>query len=325
MAKKQLEFANFVCRFGQKSVLVDQLERVVLPAFSIDREKSSAKTRLFLHDVVVTEHSKNEHVIGGRIVKDTILESEKLYDKQTRKLEDSTNSLRSSPSSFFALVVETHRLIFVKEHRGSPTLRTFENLMRRFLLEAYIEAYGKSPSRKSTAEPEPDRPSPPTLEIVPMMSESSLGAFLDRFDIIQSLSVRVAETNNELDNSDLLDNVRESHRRMQSTKTELSYKSTSEGLNKTEVAAELEAMGKGTGYGHVKGKDALGHPIEGNNENFGVKSNIDSLPDRVPAAIEVVMAEYNLLEQSGAVNGGNAEETVRRKVKLVYDSLEYDV
>jgi len=132
MANKKLNFANFVCRFGDQMVLVDQLEEVVIPAFFDDREKTTFKSRVFLHDVSMIEQADNRHVIAGRIVKDTVLEREKLFDNETKTLKDSARTLRSSPTSFFALVVETHRLIFVPEHRGSPTLKTFQSLMLDF-------------------------------------------------------------------------------------------------------------------------------------------------------------------------------------------------
>ncbi len=260
--------------------------------------------------------------MAGRLVKDTILELEKLYDAKSKTLKNSAESLRSSPTSFFALVVETHRLIFVPEHRGSPTLKAFESVMRRFLLEAFIAHYGKVPDKKLSAEgPSKQTPSP-ELEIVPMMSTGSLVAFLDRFELIQNLTIRVAEVNNEFDNSELIKDLRESHRRMQSKQTELKYKNTSDGLVRDEVSAELEAVGKGTGHVNVIGRDSSGRRIEGNNDHFGVKSEVDEIPDEIISATDVVMREFDNLIQTGAIDRGHSTAKNRAKVKIAFESME---
>ena len=322
MANKKLNFANFVLRFGDEMVMVDQLKEVVIPAFFDDREKTTSKTRLFLHDVRMIEQLADRHIIAGRIVKDTILEREKLYDKESKTLKDSSRTLRSSPTSFFALIVETHRLIFVPEHRGSPTLKTFQSLMRRFLSDAYIEQYGKVSRKKVQPDEITNRPPPPELEIVPMMSAGSLAAFLDRFELIQQLSIRVAEVNNEFDNSELIEDVRESHRRMKSDDTELRYKNMKGGLSRDEVSSELEAVGKGTGHVNVVGKDSEGRKIEGNNEHFGIKAEVQAIPDNVIRATDIVFSEFEALTTTRAIDAGEASSTTIEKVKSVFESME---
>jgi hypothetical protein len=322
MAKKRLEFANFVCRFGNDMVLVDQLQEVIIPAFFGDFEHKTAKTRVFLHDVSMIEHSADRHIIAGRIVKDTILEREKLYDEESKTLKDSAKTLRSSPTSFFALIVETHRLIFVPEHRGAPTLKAFESTMRRFILDAFISHYGGTRRGKAKAKEISKRSTSPELEIVPMMSTGSLVAFLDRFDLIQHLSIRVAQVNNEFDNSELIEDVRKSHHRMQSKETELKYKNTSDGLVRDEVSAELEAVGKGTGYVNVIGRDSSGRRIEGNNEHFGIKTEVDAIPDDIVTATDRVLVEFDKLLEAGAIDPGHSTPSIKTKVKLAYDSME---
>ena len=322
MAKKRIEYANFVCRFGEKYVLVDQLQEVIIPAFFGEFERKTAKTRLFLHDVSMIEDSKDRHVIAGRLVKDTILEREKLYDTKTKTLKDSAESLRSSPTSFFVLILETHRLMFVPEHRGSPTLKTFETVMQRFLIDAYIARYGGKLDKLSSSNKSLDGVASPALQIVPMMSAGSLETFLDRFERIQQLSIRVAEVNNEFDNSELIEDLRKSHRKMQSKQTDLKYKNTSDGLSREEVSTELIAVGKGTGFVNVVGRDPSGRKIEGNNEQFGIKTELEAVPDDIVAATDLVLTEFDSLLAAGAIDPGQANPSIKSKVRLAYQSME---
>jgi hypothetical protein len=322
MAKKRIEYANFVCRFGERFVLVDQLQDVIIPAFFNEFERKTAKTRLFLHDVSMIEDSKDRHVIAGRLVKDTILEREKLYDAKTKTLKDSAESLRSSPTSFFVLILETHRLMFIPEHRGSPTLKTFETVMQRFLLDAYIERYGEKSGKLSPTNKSVERLASPELQIVRMMSAGSLESFLDRFELIQQLSIRVAEVNNEFDNSELIEDLRKSHRKMQSKQTDLKYKNTSDGLSREEVSTELVAVGKGTGYVNVIGRDPSGRKIEGNNEQFGIRTEVEAVPDGIVAATDLALREFDSLLEAGAIDPGHSTPSIKSKVKLAYESME---
>lgn len=45
--KSELEFANFILRFGQERVLMDYLEEIVIPAFSSGLERSYGETTYF--------------------------------------------------------------------------------------------------------------------------------------------------------------------------------------------------------------------------------------------------------------------------------------
>jgi len=87
MADKSLnmEMGNLICRFGDKKVLLDLAEEVVLPAF-IDNSlvRSYDKTSYFFYDVspVVLLNNQHEQVIGiaGRFIKDTTLEREQIFE-----------------------------------------------------------------------------------------------------------------------------------------------------------------------------------------------------------------------------------------------------
>ena len=134
---KLMQYANFVLKFGEQELL-DEFEIV---------------SRAFLHDVRVRSYGKTHFhflepklklldqtdpmslAIFGRFVKDTVLERDQVLDGGL--LRQSHDELRSSPSSYFVLMLASHRLVFLPETRFAPTLAQFAATTRKFLLDAH--------------------------------------------------------------------------------------------------------------------------------------------------------------------------------------------
>jgi len=141
MAKKTLnmEMGNLICRFGQNKVLLDLAEEIVFPSF-FDKKLSRSydKTSFFFDDVnfVNLNNNDSENVIGiaGRFIKDTTLKREQVYEKGKGLIKD-VETMRSSPSAIFLLILNYHRLIYVKETADAPSKESFGSTLLTFLRE----------------------------------------------------------------------------------------------------------------------------------------------------------------------------------------------
>jgi hypothetical protein len=126
-----VSFANLICRFGEKFVLLDLANEIVIPAF-IDttlRRKYGATNYFFL-EVTIKEIAGPKStdipllVVYGRLVKDTVLTSEQVYTPE-HGLEPAAESIPSSPSSFFALILNNHKVMYMPEMAYAPTIGAF--------------------------------------------------------------------------------------------------------------------------------------------------------------------------------------------------------
>lgn len=159
--KKYLEFANFICRFGEDKVLLDLAQEIVVPAFiSRDLERSIKNSKYFFHDVQLIElHGGNNPVLGivGRFVKDTILSREQIFDANNSRLIPDKQEIQSSPSSIFALILNNHRLLYLHETQYALSLASFQATIKSFIKQKhhdflqnlYEENYENQVSKKA--------------------------------------------------------------------------------------------------------------------------------------------------------------------------------
>lgn len=143
MSKKSLnmEMGNLICKFGQNKVLLDLADEIVFPSFfDTNLIRSYDKTRYFFHDVkkVILNDDENNQVIGiaGRFIKDTTLQREQIFEQERGLIKD-TETMRSSPSAIFLLILNYHRLIYVREMSDAPTKETFKSTLLNFLREKH--------------------------------------------------------------------------------------------------------------------------------------------------------------------------------------------
>lgn len=313
-SSKRLEFGNFVCRFGDSSVLVDRISDVVLPAFLNGYEKKYRKTRIFLHEVRVRKLESGYHAVAGRIVKDTELVRETLYDEESGKLKRSLRTLRSSPTSFFMLILESHRLLYVKEHAGAPTMDQFRSTMQRFLLNAYLQTASSSGKRSKADEP-------PELSILPIMSGDSVKKFIARFETIKRLRVGIAPVNNEPDLKPAVRYLRKSRENLRSTDSYVVHANKA-GLDKDAVEDEVSAVKKGIGTARIEGLDKNGVKLKGDQRNFGLVVPTDELPERTDDAVNQVMRQVSSLIETDSIKNFDVSSSTENRVRKAIERLQ---
>lgn len=284
-----LEMANFICRFGEKLKLLDMFERTVYPAFFGGHMRKYDRTKYFLYkpELILLEDRSDCPVLGiaGRFIKDTYLEREQIFDPSRGIIPDS-QEMESAPSALFLLVLNTHRLLYVKETGGAPSIATFRSTVLSFLRDShksFIDAVFESNSNDRKNDPTVPKLTKkyivqqfphPTLEVIPLASEQSLEAFIRKYDLLRSLEIKLVEPNDEIDNEDFFQALRSRKESINSASTVLKH-TNSKGLDKEETVEQLKAVAS-QGIQKIKmdGNDEYGDKLSGNNESFKIKTPV---------------------------------------------------
>ena len=144
--KRTVQFANFICLFGELEML-DLCDEVVIPAFTNEQNRRSFKdTSYFFHEVeliTIEEKGKpSEPAIAGKFVKNTTLQREQIY--QDGNLIKNIRKLPSAPSSFFVLILRDHKLLFLPEVSGAPSVESFRSTTEKFLKQSHTSFIQKT-------------------------------------------------------------------------------------------------------------------------------------------------------------------------------------
>jgi len=335
-SSKQVSFANFICKFGEDKNLLDVAEQIVLPAF-LDCEslkpRSFKDTEYFFYQPTLLNLGKASTpvlAIAGRFIKDTTLRREQIFTPGMGLIKTS-GKLESSPSAIFVLLLNSHKLIYYPETAHGPSLSSFRSTaysyirqrQNKFIDEEFLRLqaereelveHGQEYPAKITKKMLWDQYPFPSLEVVPIPSALSLSDFVRRYKQISSISLRVLQTNSEIDNSNLLSAMRKTGSQLGAKNSQITHSAgDKQGLNKNEAITQLRAVAlDGNVDVKLSGKDASGNKLVGNNDEFKLRVAIDNVSSEIDAA---AMQLNNVLNQEIAnsnislATDGNAAET----------------
>jgi hypothetical protein len=307
MSKRQypVEMANLVCKFGDKNLL-DYFEEIVVPAF-FDQEmlRRYGETKYFFEKVeFVTVEGRV--LLVGRIIKDMILEREQVYSRSEGLVPDH-DELQSSPSSIFVLILDVHRLVFLKETRFAPTLDNFKSTLESFLKlkhKVFIDSkYDelKAAGEKVTKKKLVLENFPPSLELIPLTSAQSIDDFVRQYDVLRSVSYKFADRNDEHDNEGFFEAVQRQKDEVGSKKTEVKH-SNPEGLNKESVIGEVQAATEqGNQTVTLVGKDSSGTELKGDNTDFQLKTFVELVSHTPAVAARTLFRKFIQLVGDGLI------------------------
>ncbi len=143
MADKKfpVHYANFVCHFGEAELL-DYLDEIVIPAFTGGGVRTFKDGTYRLNSVEVldlgTTKAHPELAICGRFIKDMIVRSEQRYDARTDTVVPDNKMMETAPSAIFALLLASHKLIYLSETAHAPGLESFRSTISSLLSKARI-------------------------------------------------------------------------------------------------------------------------------------------------------------------------------------------
>lgn len=285
-----MEAANFTLKFDEKNLL-EYIEEIVIPAFTLKRTRRYGDTTYFFTDVAVQE-IQGIPCITGRFIKDGVLLAEQRYEKG--EIIQDERTMQSSPSAVFVLMLDTHRLIFGKETKHPPTIQMFEATATRFLRDAHKEFVdlqvkeAKAAGQKLT-KVEANRQHPyPVLQVVPLTSEGDVKAFIKKFSKLKRVQYTFTPRNDEADNAGFFfDSAQEQQQNVGSKKLTITH-SNPEGLQKDQVLIEVTAAtSQGNQVVKLKGVDNSGDELIGDNADFQIKKKIE-----VPGRRIKIVADY---------------------------------
>jgi len=288
-----MEMGNLVCRFGDEKVLLDLADEIVLPCFFGKRlVRSYDKTSYFFHDVsqVMLHDGKHEKVIGiiGRYIKDTTFEREQIFEQEKGLVKDS-ESMRSSPSAIFLLVLNNHRLIYVKETKNAPPKESFRATLLYFIKNKHKEYINNEYNRLKRAhqenQEEPqitkkdlyERCPIPTMDLIPLTSEDSIEQFVKKYSILKVIEISLSDRNDENDNDPFFEALQKRKDAIGSNNSIVKH-SNSKGLDKNNAISEIaEATMQGNQNVKLSGVDGDGDTLRGNNQEFELKKPLHKL------------------------------------------------
>lgn len=329
MAKQlELEVANFVCRFGDKLVLNDLLSEIVIPSFFADTTRSSRGTQYFFIDQEL-RYLEDENVeslaLCCRFVKNTTLKRHQIYSPSKGIVSDE-RSMDSAPTSLAVLLLYSHRLLFVKEVPNAPTMQQFGTTFKYRMRDAVLDFHssqldqrvraGEKITKKAIAEQFPI----PDVSVTPITSKEALKTFIERFEVLTTLKIELAPTNNELDNEEFFEDTREAKEQVGSSKTTLTHHH-SKGLDKKGVLEHVEAAKQGNLQVEMRGKDKNGDDLKGDNEDFSVKATLGTSQVSFDEGVQKSYSRYNDLKAAKIVTEGQQQHDYAEKLREAFNLL----
>jgi hypothetical protein len=329
MKQKEAMFANFILKFGDHD-LIDYLNEIVVRAFTDDALVSNRRgSSFYFLDVQLMELTRGEGnwVIAGRFVQDTMLRRTQVYREGQGLVHDEA-TLQSCPSSFFVLTLEDHRLIYFAETAYAPPISSFRATIANFINRKYRAFVDREyallnnaevqTSRRAIAEVHPQ----PSLSIIALTNREGIEEFLARYSVIRKLEIVVHKPNREIDGADAVANLQALRRQLGGDKGKFSV-SEADGLNPEGTREVLEDVTDSPNIDtSVSGLDQEGDKLEGSNEDFSVRADIDLPQLETPNMARRLFAKMQELRDRGVLRLPDPDPQVRRRVEQIVNGLE---
>ena len=145
--KNNVSVANFNVTFGKNDEpMLDYFNSIIYPAFTsnIKREYklslgSESTDKYYFLDVTLLKYHE-DYVLSGKIVKETILEVKSVVEDE--KLIQRDEKYPTAPYSVFYIYLRNHRMVLIKNQKGSPDIKSF-GVTARYILSQYIRETNK--------------------------------------------------------------------------------------------------------------------------------------------------------------------------------------
>lgn len=201
---KRSFIANFNLVFygKEEEPLLTHFDTILMPALTSGVKRTSGDSKYFLLDVDVRQSEDGEYVLKGLIVKQTVLEVKSDLDEDG-KLVEKDEKYPTAPYSMFVIYLKNHRMLYVQNQKGSPSLDNFKATIK-YLLNAYVDKENK----------ELDEELPiPILNVVGIPMRKKLKEALEDVEKINQLCLRFYPLNGDIDYSGLFGGISKDIRR----------------------------------------------------------------------------------------------------------------
>lgn len=128
---KKIEMANFNCTFGENDdpMLLHFIDTIYPAINSSIRRKESNGNQYFIEDVRLYNTKDLGIIMVGLHVLKTKLEVKSIYE-EGKGLRATDKKYDSGPYSAFAIILKNHRMIHIRNQKGSPSISSFGKTIR---------------------------------------------------------------------------------------------------------------------------------------------------------------------------------------------------
>lgn len=231
---KQAYVANFNCTFGKENEpMLNHFFDVILPAFS--EEPKGKKNSFFFENVKLT-NVKGEFALAGLIVKRTTLEVKSKYING--ELVKTNEVYPSDPYSYFVINLQNHRMVLVKNQKGSPTLNNFSALARDVLVN-YI-------FKKNLDFLDEEKIPQVHLNVVAIPFKGAILEELQRVKKINNVTLRFYPLNGDIMDNETAEDLTETLKSLGSKTGSVSFNTPTDKENVAKVVEDTKGLMKPT-------------------------------------------------------------------------------
>lgn len=303
----RISFANISVTAGKNELLhyVDLLDSALRP--SINPRKTVSASYQFI-DVGLKQLSSAPSSVSyfGRIVKDTTILREQVFENG--KLIPKRVVLPSSPSAFFIFNLMDHRMALLPETQGAPSVVTFGNTLKFYMLKAYetkVQKLYKSQNEsetktsfKSLKEAYPR----PIIDIIPVADKVAIASFLKDFSVINQVVVKVSRRNQDLRHGELFDDLAEEVAPLGPSSSRFVINGGKDGLDREKTVDFVkDVVDHGYEDTIVTGQDFTGSKIKGSNQDYSLIRTVSDIPSDDISRAEMLFDQYSAAKQSGQI------------------------
>lgn len=303
-----MTIANFNVVFGEnEEPLLNYFDIVIMPAFKNDYIRKRGDNEYNFLNVDVIEVGEDDYALSGIIVKKTTLEVKSKFDEK-KNLIETDEIYPTAPYSSFVIFLKNHRMVLVKNQKGSPDLKNFSATFKA-VLNSYIREENKN-RKDSEIEELPI----PIVNIVGIPMKTSIEVSLKNVSKINKLTLKFYPLNGDLDFSDLFEGMTTDLRKKVGSKT------GSVTLNSpTSVNGVIDVITAAQGTIDPVFKVTFPDKSKGTITNGTLSESMDILIDKgsISEEIEQIADKSKNFENISAVSEGNKKIFEEKKSNII--------
>lgn len=208
-----MSIADLNLVFGKnEEPMIQRVDDIILPALQSALAREIDKnTKYFFWDIKLEELRDREFIIRGLLIKDTILDIDSRFVLD-KGLEHMNLRVPSAPYSAFVIYLKNHKLAFVKNGKGSPTIRNFASTLRDILVKYIHEENELRKKLKQEFLPYC------ILNVTGIKTEESIRNALRGITSVSELKLKFFPLNSEWDDGSLMGAIDEKWRKVLQSK-----------------------------------------------------------------------------------------------------------
>lgn len=208
-----MTIANFNVVFGEnEEPLLNYFDTIIMPAFKNDYTRKSGGNEFKFLNINVIEVGEDDYALTGIIVKKTTLEVKSKFDEK-KNLVETDEVYPTAPYSLFVIHLKNHRMVLVKNQKGSPDLKSFASTFR-VIIDSYIRE-----ENKRRKEQEIKKLPIPIVNIIGIPIKASIEESLTKVSKVNKLTLKFYPLNGDIDFSGLFDGMTTDLRKKVGSKT----------------------------------------------------------------------------------------------------------